>query len=145
MTPTQATAAKQPTTASQHLNPKSDIEISQSATKRLILDVARDKLGIGPEHLEPYGHYKAKVSMEYIKSLKNRPNGKLILVSAITPTPAGEGKTTTTVGLTDALNHIGKKARRAAAMRRSCRWRTSTSTSPATSTPSPQRTTCSPP
>jgi hypothetical protein len=79
MTPTQATAAKQPTTASQHLNPKSDIEISQSATKRLILDVARDKLGIGPEHLEPYGHYKAKVSMEYIKSLKNRPNGKLIL------------------------------------------------------------------
>src|SRR6187399_812799 len=110
MTPTQATAAKQPITASQHLNPKSDIEISQSATKRLILDVARDKLGIGPEHLEPYGHYKAKVSMEYIKSLKNRPNGKLILVSAITPTPAGEGKTTTTVGLTDALNHIGKKA-----------------------------------
>src|SRR3954466_11897516 len=110
MTPTQATAAKQPTSASQHLNPKSDIEISQSATKRLILDVARDKLGIGPEHLEPYGHYKAKVSMEYIKSLKNRPNGKLILVSAITPTPAGEGKTTTTVGLTDALNHIGKKA-----------------------------------
>ena len=110
MTPTQATAAKQPTPASQHLNPKSDIEISQSATKRLILDVARDKLGIGPEHLEPYGHYKAKVSMDFIKSLKSRPNGKLILVSAITPTPAGEGKTTTTVGLTDALNHIGKKA-----------------------------------
>src|SRR3981189_3351855 len=110
MPPTQATAAKQPTPASQHLNPKSDIEISQSATKRLILDVARDKLGIGPEHLEPYGHYKAKVSMDFIKSLKSRPNGKLILVSAITPTPAGEGKTTTTVGLTDALNHIGKKA-----------------------------------
>src|SRR6187397_401525 len=110
MTPTQATAAKQPITASQHLNPKSDIEISQSAKKRLILDVARDKLGIGPEHLEPYGHYKAKVSMDFIKSLKSRPNGKLILVSAITPTPAGEGKTTTTVGLTDALNHIGKKA-----------------------------------
>src|SRR4030088_485084 len=110
MTPTQATAAKQPTPASQHLNPKSDIEISQSATKRLILDVARDKLGIGPEHLDPYGHYKAKVSMEYIKSLQGKPNGKLILVSAISPTPAGEGKTTTTVGLTDALNHIGKKA-----------------------------------
>src|SRR3982074_3479302 len=110
MTPTQATAAKQPTPASQHLNPKSDIEISQSATKRLILDVARDKLGIGPEHLEPYGHYKAKVSMDFIKSLKSRPNGKLILVSAITPTPAGEGKTTTTGGLPDALNHIGKKA-----------------------------------
>src|SRR4029078_2769305 len=110
MTPTQSTGGEQATTASQHLNPKSDIEISQSDTKRLILDVARDKLGIGPEHLEPYDHYKDKVSMEYIKSLKNRPNGKLILVSAITPTPAGEGKTTTTVGLTDALNHIGKKA-----------------------------------
>ena len=96
--------------ASQHVNPKSDIEISQSAKKRPILDVAREKLGIGPEHLEPYGHYKAKVSMDYIKSLKGKPNGKLILVTAITPTPAGEGKTTTTVGLTDALNHIGKKA-----------------------------------
>ena len=80
MTPTQATAAKQPTTASQHLNPKSDSEIPQSATKRLILDVARDKLGIGPEHLEPYGHYKAKVSMDFIKSLKSRPNGSHILV-----------------------------------------------------------------
>src|SRR3954467_5205494 len=110
MTPAQATAAKQPATASQHLNPKSDIEISQSATKRRILDVARDRLGIAAENLEPYGHYKAKVSMDYVKSLKDRPNGKLILVTAITPTPAGEGKTTTTVGLTDALNHIGKKA-----------------------------------
>ncbi len=96
--------------ASQHTNPKSDIEISQAATKRLIADVAREKLGIAPENLEPYGHYKAKVSIDYIKSLKDQPNGKLILVSAITPTPAGEGKTTTTVGLTDALNHIGKKA-----------------------------------
>jgi formate--tetrahydrofolate ligase len=96
--------------ASQHVSPKSDIEISQSAKKRPILDVARERLGIGPEHLEPYGHYKAKISMDYIKSLKGRPNGKLILVSAITPTPAGEGKTTTTVGLTDALNFIGKKA-----------------------------------
>ncbi len=96
--------------ASQHVSPKSDIEISQSATKRPILDIAREKLGIAPEHLEPYGHYKAKISMDYIKSLKDRPNGKLILVSAITPTPAGEGKTTTTVGLTDALNFIGKKA-----------------------------------
>jgi formate--tetrahydrofolate ligase len=96
--------------ASQHVTPKSDIEISQSAAKRPILDIAREKLGIGPEHLEPYGHYKAKVSMDYVKSLQGRPNGKLILVSAITPTPAGEGKTTTTVGLTDALNFIGKKA-----------------------------------
>src|SRR5579883_2748621 len=96
--------------ASQHASPKSDIEISQAATKRLIADVARERLGIAPENLEPYGHYKAKVSIDYIKTLKDRPNGKLILVSAITPTPAGEGKTTTTVGLTDALSHIGKKA-----------------------------------
>jgi formate--tetrahydrofolate ligase len=96
--------------AAQHTNPKSDIEIAQTAVKRPIMDIAREKLGMAPENLEPYGHYKAKVSMEYIKSLKNRPNGKLILVTAVTPTPAGEGKTTTTVGLTDALNHIGKKA-----------------------------------
>ena len=96
--------------ASQHQSPKSDIEISQSAKKRPILDIAKEKLGIAPENLEPYGHYKAKVSMEYVKSLQGKKNGKLILVSAISPTPAGEGKTTTTVGLTDALNHIGKKA-----------------------------------
>src|SRR5882724_3995808 len=96
--------------ASQHTSPKSDIEISQAATKRPIADVARERLGIASENLEPYGHYKAKISMDYIKSLQSKPNGKLILVSAISPTPAGEGKTTTTVGLTDALNHIGKKA-----------------------------------
>jgi formate--tetrahydrofolate ligase len=96
--------------ASQHQNPKSDIEIAQAAKMRPIMDVAREKLGITPENLNPYGHYKAKVSMDYIKSLKSKPNGRLILVTAITPTPAGEGKTTTTVGLTDALNHIGKKA-----------------------------------
>src|SRR5271163_3857798 len=96
--------------ASQHQSPKSDIEISQAATKRPIIDIARERLGIAPENLEPYGHYKAKISMDYIKSLQSKPNGKLILVSAITPTPAGEGKTTTTVGLTDALNYIGKKA-----------------------------------
>jgi formate--tetrahydrofolate ligase len=96
--------------ASQHQSPKSDIEISQTATKRRILDVAMDKLGVAAENLDPYGHYKAKVSMDYVKSLKDKPNGKLILVTAISPTPAGEGKTTTTVGLTDALNHIGKKA-----------------------------------
>ncbi len=95
---------------SQHTSPKSDIEISQAAKKRPILEVARERLGIAPENLEPYGHYKAKVAMDYIKSLQGRPNGKLILVSAISPTPAGEGKTTTTVGLADALNHIGKKA-----------------------------------
>src|SRR6201988_79195 len=96
--------------ASQHQSPKSDIEIAQAAKKRPIMELAKEKLGIAPENLEPYGHYKDKVSMEYIKSLKSRPNGKLILVTAVTPTPAGEGKTTTTVGLTDALNHIGKKA-----------------------------------
>jgi formate--tetrahydrofolate ligase len=96
--------------ASQHQSPKSDIEISQAAKKRPIVDIAREKLGIGPESLEPYGHYKAKVSMDFIQSIQNRPNGKLILVTAVNPTPAGEGKTTTTVGLTDALNHIGKKA-----------------------------------
>src|SRR6187431_1944189 len=96
--------------ASQHQNPKSDIEISQTAKKRLILDVAKEKLGIAAENLEPYGHYKAKVSMDFINSLKGKKDGKLILVTAITPTPAGEGKTTTTVGLGDALNQIGKKA-----------------------------------
>jgi formate--tetrahydrofolate ligase len=96
--------------ASQHHSPKSDIEISQSAPKRRIADIASEKLGIAVENLEPYGHYKAKISMDYIKSLKDKPSGKLILVTAISPTPAGEGKTTTTVGLTDALNHIGKKA-----------------------------------
>jgi formate--tetrahydrofolate ligase len=96
--------------ASQHQHPKSDIEISQAAKKRPILDIARERLGIAAQDLEPYGHYKAKLSMDFVKSLQDKPNGKLILVSAITPTPAGEGKTTTTVGLTDALNHIGKKA-----------------------------------
>jgi formate--tetrahydrofolate ligase len=110
MNPPPATAAKAPTDASQHTHPKTDIEIAQAARMRPIVDIAREKLGIASENLEPYGHYKAKVSLDYIKRLQDRPNGKLILVSAITPTPAGEGKTTTTVGLTDALNHIGKKA-----------------------------------
>jgi len=110
MNPPSASAAKAPAVASQHVNPKSDIEIAQAAKMRPIVDIAREKLGIGPESLEPYGHYKAKLSMDFVKSIQDRPNGKLILVSAINPTPAGEGKTTTTVGLTDALNHIGKKA-----------------------------------
>jgi formate--tetrahydrofolate ligase len=94
----------------QHRNPKSDIEIAQAATMRPIGEVASDKLGIPDEALSPYGRYKAKISLDYIRSLEKRPDGKLILVTAITPTPAGEGKTTTTVGLGDALNHIGKKA-----------------------------------
>ena len=88
----------------------SDIEIAQQAHMRRISEVARDKLGIDDEHLEPYGYYKAKISLDYVDSLKDRPDGKLILVTAISPTPAGEGKTTTTVGLGDALNRIGKKA-----------------------------------
>ena len=94
----------------QHTNPKSDIEIAQSATMRPIQDIAAEKLGVGPENLEPYGHYKAKMSLDYIDSLKKNKDGKLILVTAISPTPAGEGKTTTTVGLGDGLNRIGKKA-----------------------------------
>ena len=87
----------------------SDIEIAQKATMQRITQVAA-KLGIAEEHLEPYGHYKSKLSMAFIDSLQDRPDGKLILVTAMSPTPAGEGKTTTTVGLGDALNHIGKKA-----------------------------------
>src|SRR5579871_399721 len=87
----------------------SDIEIAQAAKLQRISKVAAERLGIREEFLEPYGHYKAKVSLEYVDSLKDRPDGKLILVTAINPTPAGEGKTTTTVGLGDALNLIGKK------------------------------------
>jgi formate--tetrahydrofolate ligase len=94
----------------QHKNPKSDIEIAQGAAMLPIAQVAEDRLGIPDEALSLYGRYKAKVSLDYVRSLADRPNGKLILVTAITPTPAGEGKTTTTVGLGDALNHIGKKA-----------------------------------
>ena len=87
----------------------SDIEIAQQAKMQRVSKIA-EKLGIPDEHLVPYGHYKAKVSLEYVDSLKGRKEGKLILVTAISPTPAGEGKTTTTVGLGDALNKIGKKA-----------------------------------
>ena len=90
--------------------PQSDIEIAQQARLVRVSDLARDRLGIADEHLVPYGHYKAKLSLTFIDTLKERPNGKLVLVTAISPTPAGEGKTTTTVGLGDALNHIGKKA-----------------------------------
>jgi formate--tetrahydrofolate ligase len=93
----------------QHRNPKSDIEIAQAASMRPIGEIA-DKLGVPEDAVSPYGRYKAKISLDYIRTLADRPNGKLILVTAITPTPAGEGKTTTTVGLGDALNHIGKKA-----------------------------------
>ncbi|HZK89938.1 MAG TPA: formate--tetrahydrofolate ligase [Stellaceae bacterium] len=95
--------------ADQHKNPQSDIEIAQAAAMRPIGEIAA-KLGIPDEALSPYGRYKAKIGLDYVASLKDRPDGKLVLVTAITPTPAGEGKTTTTVGLGDALNHIGKKA-----------------------------------
>ncbi len=88
----------------------SDIEIAQKAKMRPIIELANEAFGIEAEHLDPYGHYKAKLSLEYVDSLKDRKEGKLILVTAISPTPAGEGKTTTTVGLGDALNRIGKKA-----------------------------------
>ena len=90
--------------------PLSDIEIARQATLRRIADLAQDRLGIADEHLVPYGHHKAKLSLSFVESLASRPEGKLVLVTAISPTPAGEGKTTTTVGLGDALNHIGKKA-----------------------------------
>ena len=94
----------------QHRNTRSDADIAQDATLLPILDVARERLGIEAGHLQPYGHTKAKLDLPFIRSLEDRADGTLILVTAITPTPAGEGKTTTTVGLTDALNHIGKKA-----------------------------------
>jgi len=90
--------------------PLSDIEIAQRASLRRITDLARDRLGIADAQLVPYGHYKAKIDLGYLASMRDRPDGKLVLVTAISPTPAGEGKTTTTVGLGDALNHIGKKA-----------------------------------
>ncbi len=87
----------------------SDIEIAQKATMKPIGEIAA-KLGIPESAVEPFGRTKAKIRLDYIDTLKDKPDGKLILVTAISPTPAGEGKTTTTVGLGDALNHIGKKA-----------------------------------
>lgn len=87
----------------------SDIEIAQKADMKPIIDLANEHFGIEAKHLDPYGHYKAKLSLDYVDSLQDKEDGKLILVTAISPTPAGEGKTTTTVGLGDALNRIGKK------------------------------------
>ena len=89
---------------------KSDIEIAREAKLQNILVIAKKKLNIEEKFLEPYGHYKAKLSFDYINSLDKNKNGKLILVTAITPTPAGEGKTTTTLGLGDALQKIGKNS-----------------------------------
>jgi formate--tetrahydrofolate ligase len=87
----------------------SDIEIAQAATLLPVTEIG-DKLGIPASELEPYGHYKAKVSLPYVQALEKKPSGRLILMTAISPTPAGEGKTTTSVGLADGLNRIGKKA-----------------------------------
>ena len=87
--------------------PGSDIEIARAANTESIQDIG-GKLGIPIESLQPYGHTKAKISYDFIKSLESRPDGKLVLVTAISPTPAGEGKTTTSVGLGDGLNRIGK-------------------------------------
>ena len=89
---------------------KSDIEIAREAKLQNILEIAKKKLNIEEKFLEPYGHYKAKLSFDYINSLDKNKNGKLILVTAITPTPAGEGKTTTTLGLGDAFQKIGKNS-----------------------------------
>ena len=86
-----------------------DIEIAQQCKMKPITEIAA-QLGIAPEELEPYGHYKAKLSDDLAKRLENKPDGKLILVTAINPTPAGEGKTTTTVGLGQAMSKIGKNA-----------------------------------
>lgn len=94
----------------QHQNLKPDIEIAQEAQMWPIATVARRKLGITLKDLLLYGHYKAKLSLEYVHSLDSRPNGKLILVTSMTPTFAGEGKTTTTIGLGDALNRLGRRA-----------------------------------
>src|SRR3982751_1585607 len=88
----------------------SNIDIAQAATMRRISDVARERLGIPDEALEAFGKYKAKISLDYLSKVDAKPDGKLVLVTAISPTPAGEGKTTTTVGLGDALNLLGKKA-----------------------------------
>ena len=88
----------------------SNIDIAQAAKMRRINDVARERLGIPEDALEAYGKYKAKVSLDFLSKANGKPNGRLVLVTAISPTPAGEGKTTTTVGLGDALNIIGKKA-----------------------------------
>ena len=94
----------------QHISPKTDIEISQKAELKPVIDIAEKRLGIPADNIFSYGPYKAKISLDYLKSIENRPNAKMILVTAITPTPAGEGKTTTTIGLNDALNCIGKKS-----------------------------------
>ena len=87
-----------------------DLDIARRATLRRITDIARERLRIGDEHLVPYGHHKAKIALSYLQSLDDRPDGKLILVTATSPTPAGEGKTTTSVGLADGMSRLGHRA-----------------------------------
>ena len=130
----------------------SDLEIARAATPKPMAEIAA-MMGIGPHLLRPYGTELAKISLDAIEELSDRPKAKYVVVTAITPTPLGEGKTTTTVGLGQAMQHIGKNAcsrsasrrwarrsasragRPAAATARSSRWSCSTCTSPATSTP----------
>ena len=89
---------------------KNDLDIAQRASLLPIVPLARDRLGIPEDQLDSYGRYKAKVSLPFLAGLAGRPDGKLVLVSGISPTPAGEGKTTTAVGLADGLNRIGHSA-----------------------------------
>ena len=91
------------------MNHQTDIEIAQSSPMLPILDIAR-KMNIDERYVEQYGKYKAKINYNLLRDLSDKPDGKLILVTAISPTPAGEGKTTTTVGLADGLNRLGKRA-----------------------------------
>ena len=138
---------------------KTDIEIAQETTMQHITEVAKTA-GVDSKYLEQYGNYKAKVDYNILTDLADKPNGKLILVTAINPTPAGEGKTTTTVGLADGMRKIGKNVMVAlrepslgpvfgvkggaagGGYAQVVPWRTSTCTSPVTSTPSALPTTC---
>src|ERR1700709_1887569 len=99
----------------------SDIEIANAAELHPIMKVAQDELGIDPVHLVPYARHKAKVDLSYLQSLEDRPLGKLVLMTALSPTPAGEGKTTTTVGLADALRGGGQDDAHGGAGRRTAR------------------------
>ena len=89
---------------------KTDLEIAREANKKPIIDLAKEKLSISNHDLIPYGHYKAKINSNFLDKVQKKEDGKLILVTAMTPTTAGEGKTTTSVGLNDGLNYIGKKS-----------------------------------
>ena len=89
---------------------KTDLQIAREANKKPIIGLAKEKLSISDQDLIPYGHYKAKISSNFLDKVENEKDGKLILVTAMTPTTAGEGKTTTSVGLNDGLNYIGKKS-----------------------------------